>query len=117
MCHFRGIILLVHRQESAIVYQNITNPNTHGNPMESITQETQDILQMLSTHFQQIYPSLSIANSKLSVQFDSVQKTESYTVYIRYKSYQFESIIYVPFSWYHFACAQKRKTNRLHNAK
>jgi hypothetical protein len=25
-----------------------------------------------------------IANSKLSVQFDSVQKTESYTVYIRY---------------------------------
>jgi hypothetical protein len=27
--------------------------------MESITQETQDILQMLSTQFQQIYPSLS----------------------------------------------------------
>jgi hypothetical protein len=26
------------------------------------------------------------------VQFDSVQKTESYTVYIRYKSYQFKSI-------------------------
>ena len=46
-----------------------------------------------------------IANSKLSVQFDSVQKTEFYTVYIRYKSYQFESIIYVPFSWYHFAGA------------
>jgi hypothetical protein len=57
MCHFRGIILLVHihRQESAIVYQNITNPNAHGNPMESITQETQDILQLLSTQFQQIY--------------------------------------------------------------
>ena len=46
-----------------------------------------------------------IANGKLSVQFDSVQKTESYTVYIRCKSYQFESIIYVSFSWYHFACA------------
>jgi hypothetical protein len=27
----------------------------------------------------------------------SVQKTEYYTLYIRYKSYQFESIIYVPF--------------------
>jgi hypothetical protein len=40
-----------------------------------------------------------------SLLFDSVQKTESYAVYIRYKSYQFESIIYVPFSWYHFACA------------
>ncbi|CAC9593196.1 hypothetical protein [uncultured Gammaproteobacteria bacterium] len=38
--------------------QNITNLNAHGNPMESITQETQDILQLLSTHFQQIYPSL-----------------------------------------------------------
>ena len=46
-----------------------------------------------------------IANSKLSVLFDSVQKTESFTVYIRYKGYQFESIIYVPFSWYHYACA------------
>jgi hypothetical protein len=67
----------LHRQESAIVYQNITNPNAHGNPMESITQETQDTLQLLSTHFQQIYPSLLFH----------------------------ESIIYVSFSWYHFACA------------
>jgi hypothetical protein len=38
-------MILPTRQESAIVYQNITNPNAHGNPMESITQETQDILQ------------------------------------------------------------------------
>jgi len=45
------------------------------------------------------------STGKLSVQFDSVQKTESYIVYIRYKIYQFESIIFVPFAWYHFACA------------
>jgi hypothetical protein len=41
----------------------------------------------------------------VQITINSVQKTESYTLYIRYKSYQFESIIYVPFSWYHFACA------------
>ena len=29
-----------------LIYQNITKPNAHGNPMESITQETQDILQL-----------------------------------------------------------------------